>query len=158
MKGNKEDNLPAEPWQIFLWARQRLSIETIMQAFGVASSQAYRYCENPRFQDQPRRNPLENIRILFEEMACTEDGDEVVQIALNYLAQAINASIRKNGSSTPDQDSLHAELLDNHPKFAELEQAMLRGDPLSHVQVLLQQAKAELDQDLEAYKREWGIP
>jgi len=158
MKGNKENILPSETWQIFLWTRQQLSIETIMQAFGVASSQAYRYCEDPSFN--PRRNPLENIRILFEEIAYVDGGEEVVQIALNYLAQPINGSVQKNitDSFQADKQSLHEKLLENHLKFVELEQAMLLGSPLSHVQVLQQQAKTELDQVLDAYKMWWDFP
>ena len=128
-----------------------------MQVLNVSQVQAYRYCRNPKTDSESCHTPLELLRNLFDEMV-EQGGQDVVLIALNYLAQSIDASVRKNGSSEPDKSSLHEELLDNHPKFAELEQAMLRGDPLSHVQVLLQQAKGELDQDLEAYKQEWGIP
>jgi len=156
MNGKDEEILPSEPWEIFLWIRQNLSARTIMQVLNVSQVQAYRYCRNPKTNSEACHTPLELLRNLFDEMK-EQGGKDVVIIALNYLAQSIDASVRRNGSTVPDKNCLQDELLDNHPKFAELEQAMLRGDAESHVQVLLQEAKAELDQDFVAYKREWGL-
>lgn len=147
------DDYPVESWEVFLWARQHLGITTLTKIFNIGTTQAYRYCTNPRFDhESTRRNPIDNLKILFEEMR-EQGGDEVIKAALNDMASVINHRVQPVSQCQPDKQTMEEECLDDYPGIVKLHDLIQKQADISLVHAQADQVKREISETVELYRK-----
>lgn len=151
-KGNMSPEIPASTWEFFRLARSVLGNSVINRVFGVEKSQIGRWASNPGLENEHQRNPVDRLRALFEEMI--EAGEHAAVMAMiSELSRPLGGPVQVCAPVEPERETVQDELLDIHPACTEHAQAIRMGQPVRVVEHWGQEARKQIDQATEIYRR-----
>lgn len=145
---------PKESWEFMFYARERVGAAQMQKIFSRGQTQINRYCLHPRCDDY-QRNPLDRLRILFELLV--EGGSaELVQYALNYLAETVGCRLHPLEHPLPDKETVEEECLDDFPELVEMDRMIAVEEHPRVVIAQSEKAKGEIDETIESYREFWA--
>lgn len=145
---------PVEPWEMMAEAKRALGITTFQKLLGVGTTQANRYCRNPKFTADAENSQLVRLRDLFDELRNAGAEDQVRQM-LNFLAESIDERCGGRATTTPDKDSVAEECLDDLPSLALVHELMQSGEHPRVIRDAFDKHVDEVGQDLDLYENQW---
>lgn len=150
----KAEKPPVEPWEMMRQAKKALGITTFQKLLGVGTTQANRYCRNPKFTADSENSQLVRLRDLFDELRDAGAEDYVRQM-LNYLGESIGERVGGRAFTQPDKDSLAEECLDDLPSLVLVHDLMKTGEHPRVIRDAFDKHVDEVGQDVELYERQW---
>jgi len=145
---------PVEPWEMMANAKRILGLATFQRLLGIGTTQANRYCRNPKFTSDSENSVLVRLRNLFDELHDAGEPDEVRQM-LNYLAESINERCGGKATTAPNKDTVAEECLDDLPSLALVHELMQTGEHPRVVRDAFDKHVDEVGQDLDLYETQW---
>lgn len=152
---------PYQTWQIFNFIKNKLGgVKTITGIYGVSEDHARRWCRDPamHFANGYSPDPLLKAGVLIRLMADEHEPecDDAVKSALGYLCAQAGYRIEKDVPAIPDKTDVALELHDDMPKWVDMQQAILNGEPPEKVRYLMGELIDEIRQNYTLYLEKRG--
>jgi hypothetical protein len=145
---------PVEPWEMMAGAKRALGQTAFQQLLGVGTTQANRYCRNPKFTADSENSSLVRLRNLFDELRDVGSVDQVRQM-LNFLAESIGERTSACTLAEPDKKTIAEECLDDLPSLALVHELVQSGEHPKVVHAAFDKLVVEVGQDIAMYERQW---
>jgi len=146
---------PVEPWEMMADAKRALGITTFQKLLGVGTTQANRYCRNPKFTADAEKSQLVRLRDLFDELRSAGAEDQVRQM-LNFLGESIDERVGGRAHTAPDKATVPEECMDDLPSLALVHGLMQEGEHPRIVRDAFDKHADEVAQDIDLYEQQWG--
>lgn len=141
-----------EAWQVFAASFKAIGRAKVAACLGVTESTAYQYGANPNTTGDKRcRNPLERMHSLLNELDTWGRAD-VCRDAINYLRSAFEEADPKPVVEL--KATMNDELLADYQAVATLQRAIESCEQIDIVEVLVEEAKAEIDRTYAKYLKD----
>lgn len=145
---------PVEPWEMMADAKRALGPTTFQKLLGVGTTQANRYCRNPKFTADAENSQLVRLRDLFDELRIAGAEDQVRQM-LNFLGESIEERVGGRAHTTPNKKTVPEECMDDLPSLALVHELMQSGEHPRVIRDAFDKHVDEVGQDLDLYERQW---
>jgi hypothetical protein len=145
---------PVEPWEMMAEAKRALGITTFQKLLGVGTTQANRYCRNPKFTADAENSQLVRLRDLFDELRNAGAEDQVRQM-LNFLGESIGERVGGRANTAPNKDTVAEECLDDLPSLALVHELLQSGEHPRVIRDAFDKLVDEVSQDLSLYENKW---
>ena len=145
---------PVEPWEMMANARRALGPTTFQKLLGVGTTQANRYCRNPKFTSDAENSQLVRMRELFDELRDVGEPDQVRQM-LNFLGESIGERVGGRATTAPNKVSVAEECLDDLPSLALVHELLRGGEHPRVIRDAFDKLVDEVGQDLDLYEAQW---
>lgn len=146
---------PVEPWEMMANAKRALGITTFQKLLGVGTTQANRYCRNPKFTADAENSVLVRLRNIFDELRDAGEPDQVRQM-LNYLGESIGERVGGRACTMPNKATVPEECMDDLPSLALVHELMQSGEHPRIVRHAFDKHVDEVGQDLDLYEQQYG--
>lgn len=100
-----------ESWQVFHAAQKKLPKGMIQSIYRRSSPLVSQWSANPKYCECTHRNPIDRIRIMFEEMETAGCG-EYARWAIDYMAEVLGGRFAPFGDVSSDKGSVDGEVMD----------------------------------------------
>lgn len=99
-----------ESWRIYYCALQKLEKGRLQDIYRRSVRQVHYWAANPRFAEN-RRNPLDRIRLMLDELNLAGYGD-YARAAIDYLAEPLGGEFSCKQQSKSDKGNIDSEAAD----------------------------------------------
>lgn len=142
-----------ETWQIWHALKKTLGESFLMQVMGKSNARTIRmYSQDPRTTDDRSKDPIEALHIIFSEADMIGRGD-LARKAIEYLLTAVGESTYDATAVAGLLPTMAEEKLADYQKLAEFQQAIDEGADVDLVEVLMNEAKSEIERTYAKYLR-----
>ena len=146
-----------ESWQVFHAALKKLPKGVIHNIFRRSASLVSQWAANPKYCECTKRNPIDRIRLMLEEMDTAGCG-EYARWSIDYMAEPIGGRFEPLNPACSDKKSVDGEVADVAVRFGtladEIRKAMADGsldvDEIAVIKEHARELKSEVDQLLDA--------
>ena len=147
------DNLPPLTTRRFFRACIRdVGMARLQKLYKKSPTEIYRWAADPRTNGEIRRNPLDRIQMLLEDL-CELGYDDVARAAVSVMAETIGCELADKNGVTPDGATIELECLQDYPLLVEFHGAIQKGRPIEEVRHCHDEAKREIDETMSMYEQ-----
>ena len=153
-----------ESWQVFHAALKKLPRGVIQNIFRRSASLVTQWGADPKYCECTRRNPVDRIRLLLEEMDTAGCG-EYSRWAIDYMAEPLGGRFEPMTAACSDKHSVDGEVADVAVQFGALadkirnalSDGLLTVDEIAVIKEHARDVKSEVDQLLDAVGIHGGV-
>ena len=149
-----------ESWQVFHAAQKGLPKGTLQKIYRKSCRLVYYWAADPRYTDEVKRNPLDRIRMMLEQLDLAGCGN-FARWAIDYLAEPLGGCFAYKNPARSDKDSIDGEIADVAVAMGKLadeiryaaEDGKITRDELARVDDYGLELHRQVDELLEVAKR-----
>jgi hypothetical protein len=150
-----------ETWQIFNVAKLKLRPGTIQSIFRRSSRLVCYWAANPRVCDENKRNPIDRIRLLLDELNMAGYG-EYDRAAIDHMAEPLGGKFEEFAPCPSDKGDINGEIADIAIAVGELATRIRESKKDGHMdtveRVQIKEAARIIKQEVEQLLDAAGIP
>lgn len=140
-----------ETWQIWHAFKKTLGEPFLMHVLGKKNARTIRlYSQDPTYTEDRSKDPLESLHAIFSAADEIGRGD-LPRKALGYLATAVGESSYDMPAVNQLLPALAEEKLADYQKLAAFQKAIDDGSDVDLVEVLMNEAKEEIERTFAKY-------
>lgn len=100
-----------ESWQIYHIAMKKLPPGRLQQIYSRSCRLVTYWAANPRYCNETKRNPLDRIRIMLEELDAAGYGD-YARAAVDYISEPLGGEFSCSKTAESDKGNVDGEAAD----------------------------------------------
>lgn len=146
-----------DTWEIMAFIQKHRGAALVGDILNVSETQVRRFSRNPKmnYADPSAPNPFDWVIGLMDEIHDL-GKEEILLSALNMMACRYGCFVSKDHLIAPDKPTIELELHDYLPKWVDMQQSILNGDPPEKVRFLMGELIDEIRQNYTLYLEKRG--